>query len=199
MSKKFISLAALLVFLLALTTACSSDDDKKDSSKKSEKTRTTSAKSSNADFVDDYNAVCDSLDQNALDDFDSLDYDTVSASEFEDAYDKLIEQYNDLKDQFYDIDVPSKMADDWEEFLDAGDEQGDVIDQLKTTFLDLIEVRDLLSEAEANNDAAAIADYQTQIEAINDELTDLTEQGDDLEEVQDDFRDKYDLDQCIDR
>ena len=190
---KKVAISIMSLLLLVSATSCSSDD-KKDS-KSSDDTKSSSSVSV-ADFKKEYNKVCDSMDEDLSNALGNLDFETVTADEFDAAYKKTIDEYDRMSNDFNDIEVPANLKDDWGKYLDLADEQKSLLEELKDKSLSLIELRDQLAEATMADDIAAATSLQDQIDTINDEISSVVDDGGKKESMQEDLRKSLDLKKC---
>lgn len=190
---KKVAISIMSLLLLVSATSCSSND-KKDS--KSSDDSKSSSSVSVADFKKEYNKVCDSMDEDLSNALGNLDFETVTADEFDAAYKKTIDEYDRMSNDFNDIEVPANLKDDWGKYLDLADEQKSLLEELKDKSLSLIELRDQLAEATMADDIAAATSLQDQIDTINDEISSIVDDGGKKESMQEDLRKSLDLKKC---
>lgn len=193
MLKKIAVTLVTLIMVVGLSTACSSDD-KKDSKGSDNGVKSSSV--SVSDFEDDYEDACDSLEDDVISEVRDINFENITADEFEEKFELALDEYKSFSDKLDDIEVPSKYEDDWDEFKDSGDDQEELLYELKPYLLQLLDILDQIKTTD-QTDVAALQDLQDQAEALNDEMQDTIDKGDKLEKKQDELRDNMNIEDCL--
>jgi hypothetical protein len=193
MLKKIAVTLVTLIMVVGLSTACSSDD-KKDSKGSDNGVKSSSV--SVSDFEDDYEDACDSLEDDVISEVRDINFENITADEFEEKFELALDEYKSFSDKLDDIEVPSKYEDDWDEFKDSGDDQEELLYELKPYLLQLLDILDQIKTTD-QTDVAALQELQDQAEALNDEMQDTIDKGDKLEKKQDELRDNMNIEDCL--
>lgn len=193
MLKKIAVTLVTLIMVVGLSTACSSDD-KKDSKSSNDGAKSSSV--SISDFEDDYEDACDSLDDDVISEVRDIDFENITADEFEEKFELALDEYKNFSDKLDDIEVPSKYEDDWDKFKDSGDDQEELLYELKPYLLQLLDILDQIKSAD-QTDVAALQELQDQAEALNDEMKDTIDKGNKLEKKQDELRNNMNIEDCL--